>query len=76
MSFFLGSILPLNSLVVTVHGYGIAVNTNNSCDKRRFMFFAVGMNNHRQFVLFVTTLVIGIILFDYLTYACEFLCPP
>ncbi|KAF4568281.1 palmitoyltransferase akr1 [Pleurotus pulmonarius] len=29
----------------------------------------VGMNNHRQFILFVTTLVIGIILFDYLTYA-------
>ncbi|TFY55440.1 hypothetical protein EVJ58_g8245 [Rhodofomes roseus] len=29
----------------------------------------VGVNNHRQFLLFVTTLVIGIILFDYLTYA-------
>ncbi|KAG6826435.1 hypothetical protein H0H92_015809 [Tricholoma furcatifolium] len=29
----------------------------------------VGVNNHRQFVLFVTTLVIGIALFDYLTYA-------
>jgi palmitoyltransferase len=29
----------------------------------------VGSNNHRQFVLFVTTLVIGIILFDYLTFA-------
>ncbi|KAK7448470.1 palmitoyltransferase akr1 [Stygiomarasmius scandens] len=28
----------------------------------------VGSNNHRQFVLFVTTLVIGIILFDYLTF--------
>ena len=27
------------------------------------------MNNHRQFVLFVSTLVVGIILFDYLTYA-------
>ncbi|KAG6915477.1 hypothetical protein DXG01_011308 [Tephrocybe rancida] len=31
--------------------------------------YEVGANNHRQFVLFVTTLVIGIILFDYLTYA-------
>ncbi|KAI5115998.1 hypothetical protein M0805_009257 [Coniferiporia weirii] len=29
----------------------------------------VGVNNHRQFILFVTTLVIGIILFDYLAYA-------
>ena len=33
---------------------------------------AVGINNHRQFLLFVTTLVTGIILFDYLTYACKF----
>lgn len=39
----------------------------------KFLIFAplVGMNNHRQFILFVTTLVIGIILFDYLTYACQ-----
>ncbi|TFK36137.1 DHHC palmitoyltransferase-domain-containing protein [Crucibulum laeve] len=29
----------------------------------------VGSNNHRQFVLFVSTLVIGIVLFDYLAYA-------
>ncbi|RDB17708.1 Palmitoyltransferase AKR1 [Hypsizygus marmoreus] len=29
----------------------------------------VGANNHRQFVIFVTTLVIGVILFDYLAYA-------
>jgi len=28
----------------------------------------VGMNNHRQFLLFVSTLVVGICLFDYLTY--------
>ncbi|KAF9262081.1 zf-DHHC-domain-containing protein [Marasmius fiardii PR-910] len=28
----------------------------------------VGVNNHRQFVLFVTMLVLGIILFDYLTW--------
>ena len=31
----------------------------------------VGANNHRQFLLFVTTLVIGIILFDYLSYECK-----
>ncbi|KAH6912148.1 DHHC palmitoyltransferase-domain-containing protein [Coprinopsis sp. MPI-PUGE-AT-0042] len=29
----------------------------------------VGSNNHRQFLLFVITLVMGIITFDYLTYA-------
>ena len=29
------------------------------------------MNNHRQFLLFVSTLVVGICLFDYLTYACQ-----
>ncbi|OBZ74694.1 Palmitoyltransferase AKR1 [Grifola frondosa] len=29
----------------------------------------IGVNNHRQFLLFVTTLVIGIGLFDYLTFA-------
>ncbi|KAF8256806.1 hypothetical protein EI94DRAFT_1693750 [Lactarius quietus] len=29
----------------------------------------VGVNNHRQFIIFVTTLVIGIILFDSLTWA-------
>nr|GAT47946.1 palmitoyltransferase akr1 [Mycena chlorophos] len=29
----------------------------------------VGANNHRQFIIFVSTLVIGVILFDYLTYA-------
>ena len=30
------------------------------------------MNNHRQFLLFVLTLVIVIGLFDYLTVACEY----
>ncbi|KAF7289334.1 Palmitoyltransferase [Mycena indigotica] len=29
----------------------------------------VGANNHRQFVIFVSTLVLGVILFDYLTYS-------
>jgi hypothetical protein len=31
----------------------------------------VGLNNHRQFIIFVTALVVGIILFDYLNWACE-----
>ena len=34
------------------------------------------MNNHRQFLLFVTTLVVGIILFDYLTFECTLSAPP
>ena len=34
---------------------------------------SVGANNHRQFVVFVITLVLGIGLFDYLSYACTFL---
>ena len=52
-----------------------------SCGQFRFCFWiaqtgwlieiTVGMNNHRQFLLFVTTLVIGVCLFDYLTYACQ-----
>ncbi|KAH7107873.1 ankyrin [Auriculariales sp. MPI-PUGE-AT-0066] len=29
----------------------------------------VGVNNHRQFIIFVTSLVFGILLFDYLAYA-------
>jgi len=29
----------------------------------------VGVNNHRQFLIFVSTLVVGVCLFDYLTYA-------
>ncbi|KAM6493166.1 hypothetical protein JOM56_011300 [Amanita muscaria] len=34
-----------------------------------FATFLVGVNNHRQFVVFLTSPVIGILLFDYLTYA-------
>lgn len=33
----------------------------------------VGLNNHRQFIIFVSALVVGILLFDYLTWACEYL---
>lgn len=36
------------------------------------LFFAVGSGNHRQFLLFVATLVAGISLFDALAVACEF----
>jgi hypothetical protein len=36
------------------------------------MQFVVGANNHRQFLLFVSTLVIDIVLFDYLVYECMF----
>ncbi|KIL64575.1 hypothetical protein M378DRAFT_579109 [Amanita muscaria Koide BX008] len=34
-----------------------------------FATFLVGVNNNRQFVVFLTSLVIGIVLSDYLTYA-------
>jgi len=34
--------------------------------------FPVGLNNHRQFLIFVVTLVVGVCLFDYLTYECTF----
>ena len=32
----------------------------------------VGLNNHRQFLIFVITLVVGVCLFDYLTYECTY----
>lgn len=32
----------------------------------------VGANNHRQFLIFVISLVLGIVMFDYLTYQREF----
>lgn len=31
----------------------------------------VGVNNHRQFIVFVSTLVFGIIVFDYLAWQCQ-----
>jgi hypothetical protein len=57
---------------VTALGFGIAVCCTLSLgwNLRSRIIFLVGSNNHRQFVLFITTLVIGIVLFDYLTYAC------
>jgi hypothetical protein len=56
-----------------VHGFGIAVRRSDHLLEPGLMPFAVGVNNHRQFILFVATLVIGIILFDYLTWACKYL---
>ncbi|KAH9988065.1 hypothetical protein BJV74DRAFT_839836 [Russula compacta] len=35
----------------------------------QWVWNCVGINNHRQFIIFVTALVIGIFLFDYLTWA-------
>ncbi len=43
------------------------------CQGRGLMRFPVGVNNHRQFIVFVTALVIGIVMFDYLTLACKYL---
>lgn len=62
--------LPLTP--ATALGFGIVVRSHvcPSTIVRLCIIFAVGANNHRQFILFITTLVIGIILFDYLAYAC------
>ena len=43
---------------------------NNLGSLIHMLLTLVGVNNHRQFVVFVTTLVLGIGLFDYLSYAC------
>lgn len=32
--------------------------------------FIVGVNNHRQFVIFILSLVTGVIAFDWLVYQC------
>lgn len=32
----------------------------------------IGVNNHRQFIVFVASLVVGILIFVYLTFACKF----
>jgi len=62
---------------VTVHGFGIAVCSVTSPPNRSHVnyFFSVGLNNHRQFILFVSTLVGGVMVFDYLTYACMYSLP-
>lgn len=63
---------------VIVRGYGTVVSVveiHNLSFLTHPSLILVGVNNHRQFVIFVTTLVLGIALFDYLSYACTFLFP-
>lgn len=71
MSPLFQSVARSESGAVTVLGYGIVVSVYLNC---RFYPALndplVGANNHRQFVLFVLTLVFGIVIFDYLTYKC------
>jgi len=65
--------------VVIVRGYGTAVSVSGFNDPgflTHALMVLVGVNNHRQFVIFVTTLVLGIGLFDYLSYACTSLLRP
>ena len=57
-------------LLVIVHGSGIAVSFSvHPCFPNSNQ--TVGVNNHRQFIIFVSSLVISIMLFDYLVYACK-----
>lgn len=65
--------VEIDNPTATAHGYGIVVSVSGSHSLSfliRTHFVLVGVNNHRQFVIFVTTLVLGICLFDYLSYAC------
>ncbi|KAF8272664.1 hypothetical protein EI94DRAFT_1795860 [Lactarius quietus] len=55
------------------HEFGIAVGSCVQLLDPELTPFPVGVNNHRQFIIFVTTLVIGIILFDSLAWAFELL---
>ena len=60
-------------MLVIVRGFGIAVGLRVQFLEPGLTPFPVGVNNHRQFIIFITTLVIGITLFDYLTWACKYL---
>lgn len=56
-----------------VHGYGIAVSASPLVSDRPCSGIClVGSGNHRQFLLFVGALVVGISLFDALAVSCEF----
>ena len=58
---------------VIVPGSGIVVRAEQGTDSQNIhtnIPLLVGYKNHRQFILFVSTLVMGIVLFDYLSFAC------
>lgn len=60
--------------VAIVLGFGIVVSPLSVCIRfKSSPLRLVGVNNHRQFMLFVLTLVAGIILFGYLVYSCDYL---
>lgn len=61
-------------VIATVHGYGTVVClilAPSRLEDADPTLSSVGSGNHRQFLLFVATLVAGISLFDALTVSCE-----
>jgi len=56
---------PLRSKHCRICGKCVA-RSDHHCP---WVWNCVGLNNHRQFIIFVSSLVVGILLFDYLTWA-------
>lgn len=62
------------SLTTSVHGYGMMVrgiSLLGALAVRLHALLAVGVNNHRQFLLFVSFLVISVVLFIRLAIGCK-----
>lgn len=72
--YFLSNSIIDPLVIAIVRGYGTAVCLTlalSSLEDAHPLLSSVGSGNHRQFLLFVATLVAGISLFDALTVSCE-----